>query len=241
VIHIVDHLFILMLFVVQPIHGALEFKRYMQRVEAGEPADRIKMYRDTLALEWVAFAVLAAAWYLLGRPIADLGYVAPSGVGFWVGSAFVAAFSAYLLLSWRQSKKFTNDDKEKHIASFGKLGHFLPQNARDFRLFAALSVTAGIVEETIYRGFVLWYLFAYMPAWAAVVVSSIAFGLAHSYQGTGGVVRVTAIGLVFGALYLFTGSIWVPIVGHILLDALQGLSFVEIYRKDSNAPETQPA
>ena len=61
-----------------------------------------------------------------------------------------------------------------------------------------------------------------MPMWAVVVVSSVAFGLGHSYQGAGGMVRVTLIGLVFGALYVFTGSIWIPIVAHVILDVLQG-------------------
>lgn len=239
--HIVDHLFIFLLFVVQPIHGAWAFNRYVKRVEAGKTPDRIKLYRETLALEWVAFAALAGTWYLLGRPPADLGFVAPGGAGFWAGSVFVAAFSAYLLLSWRQTKQLTSEDKEEHIASFGKLRHFLPQNDREYRSIALLSITAGIVEETVYRGFVLWYLFSYMPAWAAVLVSAIAFGLGHSYQGAGGIARVTAIGIVFGALYVFTGSIWVPIVGHILLDALQALSIVEIFRKDTGSPATQPA
>ena len=239
--HFVDHLFIVLLFLVQPVHGAWDFSRYLKRIEAGQSANRIKLYKQTLALEWVAFAALAIAWYLLGRPIADLGFVAPGGVGFWVGAAMVAAVSAYLLVAWRQAMQLSAEEKETHIASFGKLRHFLPQNPRDYRMFAGLSVTAGIVEETIYRGFVLWYLFTYMPVWAAVLVSAIGFGLGHSYQGAGGVARVTAIGLVFGALYIVAGSIWVPIVGHILLDALQGLSFVEIFRKEPESPATQPA
>ena len=240
-IHLVDHLFILMLFVVQPIHGAWEFNRYIKRVEAGEPADRIKLYRQTFILEWAAFLVLAVAWYLLGRPVGDLGYVAAGGTGFWAGAALVTAVSAYLLFAWRQSKQMTADQKESHRKSFGKLQHFMPQSDRDYRVFAALSVTAGIVEETVYRGFVLWYLLQLLPVWAAVIVSAIAFGLGHSYQGSGGVVRVTAIGLVFAALYILTGSIWVPIVGHILLDALQGLSIVEVLRKDERTSATQPA
>lgn len=240
-IHLVDHLFIFLLFVVQPIHGAWAFGKTLKRVEAGEPADRFKLYRETLVLEWVAFAVLVCAWYLLGRPMADLGYVAPGGTGFWVGAALVTAASAYLLFTWRQSKRMSADEKETNIESFGKLRHFLPHNSQELRLFTGLSVTAGIVEETIYRGFALWYLFMYMPAWAAVLVSAIAFGLGHSYQGAGGVARVTVIGLVFGALYIFTGSIWVPIIGHILLDALQGLGLVEILRKDAQASPAQPA
>jgi len=240
-IHLVDHLFIFMLFVVQPIHGAWEYRRYIKRVEAGEPANCVKLYRQTFFLEWAAFVVLAITWYLLGRPVGDLGYVAPGGAGFWAGAALVAAVSAYLLFAWRQSKRMTADEKETYRTSFGTLQYFMPQNDQEYRVFAALSVTAGIVEETVYRGFVLWYLFQLMPVWAAVIVSAIAFGLGHSYQGSAGVVRVTALGLVFAALYILTGSIWVPIIGHILLDALQGLSIVEIMRKDARSSATQPA
>ena len=239
--HIVDHLFIFVLFVVQPVYGAWDFNRYVKGVEAGDAPNRIKLYRETSAIEWAAFAVLIGAWYLLGRPLADLGYVAPGGIGFWAGSIFVAAFSIYLLVSWRQAKQMSDEEKEGHIASFGKLQHFLPQNDRELRSITGVSITAGIVEETVYRGFMLWYLVAYIPTWAAVIVSAIAFGLGHSYQGTGGVARVTAIGLVFGAMYILTGSIWVPIVAHILLDALQALSIVEIFRKDTESPAPQPA
>jgi membrane protease YdiL (CAAX protease family) len=68
-----------------------------------------------------------------------------------------------------------------------------------------------------------------------VLVSSVAFGLAHSYQGLGGIMRTGLVGLAFGALFVFSGSIWLPIVGHILVDVLQGRQLREIYR-DVNEP-----
>jgi len=238
---IVDHIFIFLLFVVQPIHGALEFRRYIKKVEAGEPADRIKLYRQTLILEWVGFAALAAIWYLFGRPIADLGFVALGGNGFWIGAALLLVVCGYLGYSWWAAGRMTKDEKAEHATSFGKLVHFLPRTDREYRDFFGLSITAGIVEETIYRGFVFWYLAQVMPLWAVVVVSSMAFGLAHSYQGAAGVVRVTLIGLVFGAFYLLTGSIWLPIVGHALLDILQGAMLVEILREDDDSAATQAA
>jgi len=239
VIHLVDHIFMFLLFVVQPIHGAWEFNRYVERVKAGEPANRVKLYRGTFVLEWVAFGVLAATWYLLRRPVADLGFVSPGGINFWIGVALLAIVSALLLHTWRQSKTMSTEDKAKQKQSFGKLEHFLPHTDRDYRLFFGLSITAGIVEETIYRGFALWYLAQFMPIWAAVVASSVVFGLGHSYQGAGGMVRVTIIGAVFGAFYIFTGSIWLPILGHFLLDALQGLGILEVLRKDDEAMQHQ--
>ena len=238
-IHIVDHIFMFLLFVVQPIHGAWSFNRYIAGVEAGEPADRVKLYQQTHILEWVAFAVLAATWSLLGRPIAALGFVTAGGTAFWIGLALTAVASAFLLYAWRQSKLMTADEKARQRQTFGKLEHFLPRTDRELRFVFGLSVTAGIVEETIYRGFALWYLAQLMPLWAAVVASAVVFGLGHSYQGAGGVARVAAIGVVFGAFYVLTGSIWLPILAHILLDALQGLSIAEILREDGETTDSK--
>ena len=70
---------------------------------------------------------------------------------------------------------------------------------------------------------------------------SVAFGLGHSYQGAGGAVKTGLVGLAFGVLYVATGSIWVPIVAHIVLDVLQGAAIHEILRKDNDQLEPQPA
>ena len=46
-------------------------------------------------------------------------------------------------------------------------------------LFATTSVLAPVLEETVFRGFLLVSLTKYMPTPAAVAVSSVAFGLVH--------------------------------------------------------------
>ena len=229
--HIVDHLFILLLFVFQPIHGAITYRRYIARIEAGAPSDRVHMYRQTFALEWIALAVFATAWYLLGRPAADLGFMPIEGNNFLIGSGILAIFSAFLVYQWRSARSASDDDVAKQKEAFGTLLHFLPQTDRDYRHFVGLSITAGIVEEILYRGFAIWYLVLFMPVWGAIVVSSVAFGFGHSYQGIGGVARVTLIGLAFGAFYIFTGSIWLPILGHAILDILQGATILTIMRR----------
>jgi membrane protease YdiL (CAAX protease family) len=54
------------------------------------------------------------------------------------------------------------------------------------------------------------------------MVSAVLFGLGHSHQGWKHVPMVVLVGGVFGALYLLTGSIWLPIILHAVLDAVQG-------------------
>jgi membrane protease YdiL (CAAX protease family) len=232
--HFVDHIFVLLLFVVQPIHGAIAYRRYVARVKSGEKSDPARLYLQTLTLEWVALAVLASAWYLLGRPIADLGFVPPGGNGFWIGAAVLVLATGFLIYSWRRSITVKQEEKDKQIESLGDLVYFLPRTERDYRHFVAVSITAGIVEEILYRGFAFWYLAQIMPIWAVILVSSIAFGIGHSYQGVGGMIRVSLIGLAFGIFYVATGSIWLPMLAHAILDILQGASIKEILRRDDD-------
>jgi membrane protease YdiL (CAAX protease family) len=235
--HFVDHIFVLLLFVVQPIHGAIAYRRYVARVKAGEKSDPARLYLQTIALEWVALAVLSSAWYLLGRPIADLGFVSPGGIGYWIGALVLAAFTGVLIYAWRRSQTLTQEEKDKQIESLGDLVYFLPRTDRDYRHFVAVSITAGIVEEILYRGFAFWYLAQFMPIWVVILVSSIAFGIGHSYQGVGGMIRVSLIGLAFGIFYVATGSIWLPMLAHAILDVLQGGSIMEVLRKNDEKTE----
>lgn len=228
----VDHVLIFLLFVAQPVQGALESRYYQNQAEAGEPLPRVRFYRQTAVLEWLFLMLLLAAWLDFGRPLADLGFVLSAGPGFWACAAICIAMTAYLVYAWRGAMTADREDKNRYAKSFGDLVHFMPQTKRELNNFYVVSITAGIVEEIVYRGFVIWYLGQYLPAWGAVVVSSVAFGLGHSYQGAGGAVRVSLIGLAFGTLYVVTGSIWLPIIAHILLDVLQGATVHEILRKD---------
>ena len=47
-------------------------------------------------------------------------------------------------------------------------------------------------------------------------------GTAHLYQGIGNVPRIVLAGIIFAALFLMTGSLWIPIVMHAAVDILQG-------------------
>lgn len=238
---LVDHVLILLLFVAQPIYSAVESRHYIARARAGQPSERVRFYRETIGVEWLFLILLIAAWFDFGRPIADLGFVRSGGWGFWVGAVFCIGATAYLFYAWQNMKKATAEEKARHVDSFGDVVHYVPHNRHELRNFYAISVTAGIVEEIVYRGFVIWYLGQYMPVWGAVVVSSVAFGLGHSYQGASGAARAGLVGLVFGVLYVITGSIWLPIIAHALFDILQGAAIHEILRKDDDRLEAQPA
>ena len=104
---------------------------------------------------------------------------------------------------------------------FLPLRFFLPHSAMERRWFAVLSVTAGFGEELLFRGFLLRYLHSsplHLPlAWAVVLAASI-FGIHHLYQGLRGVISTTIMGLIFTAMLLVTGSLWMGMGCHAAID-----------------------
>lgn len=98
----------------------------------------------------------------------------------------------------------------------------MPQNARE-KVWAVLGLapTAGLCEEFLYRGFLLaeataWF---HSAVWG-VVISSAAFGLAHSYQGLNGMVRAGLLGALLAWPVVHTGSLYPSMTAHFLIDAV---------------------
>lgn len=230
---LVDHFFVFLLVAVQPIWGALSWRKTAARMRAGEVIDRHELYNETLVLEWSAVGVLLAIWWWLSRPFGWLGMNSSSGWGFAAGCVMLGVAVAALSYGIRIARRADNDERVRVRTTLGELTKFIPDSAATFRHYVLVSVTAGICEEIIYRGFLFWYLDAFLPLWAVVLVSSVIFGLAHSYQGARGMARVTLIGIVFGGFYWLTGSIWLPILAHALLDILQGTMLMNYLRPQS--------
>ena len=87
-------------------------------------------------------------------------------------------------------------------------------------------IFAAFGEEIVYRGYLLTRaadLGRRSPAayLAAVVATSILFGVGHFYKGPAGMVDTGVAGLVLGGAYLLAGrNLWVSIVAHGLVDTV---------------------
>ncbi|GLI59986.1 hypothetical protein VaNZ11_002045 [Volvox africanus] len=79
-------------------------------------------------------------------------------------------------------------------------------------LLAVTGVLAPVLEETVFRGFLLTSLTRFMPTWAAVVASSVSFGLAH--LSARDLPVLSALGLLLGWAYVRSRNLLTPIVIH---------------------------
>ncbi|MBB4608090.1 CPBP family intramembrane glutamic endopeptidase [Sphingomonas yabuuchiae] len=105
----------------------------------------------------------------------------------------------------------------------GNISALLPRERREVKYAAALSIMAGVTEEAFFRLYLpLLVAMATGQAGIGFVASLILFGAMHRYQGWVGVAATTALGAVMTGLYLMTGSLWVVMLVHVLVD-LNGL------------------
>jgi hypothetical protein len=238
---LLDHGLVFIIAIVYPIAGFVGFRRLLRRVAAGESINRSQLYRNTIIGHWTLLLICMAMWAGAARPWSALGFNLQLDLWFAIGAALTALGIAALLMQLRQVKNAAQEEINGLKERFGKLSIILPQNGNELARFYGLSITAGIVEEILWRGFLIWYLGQFMPLWAAALVSVIGFGLAHAYQGVANLPQVTAVGAAFTGLYLLTGSIWLPIILHAAVDILQGrLAYNVIYRSMTGEGSSTP-
>ena len=100
-----------------------------------------------------------------------------------------------------------------------------------------MALTAGICEEFIFRGFVIAALFgAGLSSWAAVIASSLMFGVAHLYQGKGGSVGTGILGLLFASIRIAYGSIFPVVIWHAVLDIVAGVAGAKYFAPQADGP-----
>jgi uncharacterized protein len=100
------------------------------------------------------------------------------------------------------------------------------RSAGELALLAAL---AGLAEEVVFRGVMQGELARKLPSFVALLLTSVAFGLAHfltlSYALLAGLG-----GLYLGALYWAGGNLVIPIVAHALYDLVALVQLARMYR-----------
>jgi len=212
---IVDHLYFVLIAIAAPVVGYFSFRRLLRRVKAGAKISPAHLYRFTMASHWTLLALLLVLWGTSGRAWTDLGFGLEFNTRFMVGAMLTAGMIIALVLQLRLIDRATEKD-------LGDLQFLFPRTRSELRGFYGLSVTAGIVEEALWRGFLFWYLGHFMPLWAAAIVSAVGFGVAHAYQGPAAIPRIVLVGGAFAGLYLLTGSLLLPMILHALVDLLQG-------------------
>jgi membrane protease YdiL (CAAX protease family) len=157
------------------------------------------------------FAALAGS---IGRRLSDDSGGAPTGllIGFCVALLAGGVLGGLLPI-------FRRKGQPRAQPKVGDIEPLFPRNRDERRWTALLAANAGPSEELFFR--LMLPLLATLVTGNVVLAfaaSALIFGAVHFYQGWAGVIGTTLGGALFTGLYLATGSIWVPVVLHSLIN-----------------------
>jgi membrane protease YdiL (CAAX protease family) len=210
--------------------------RMLRTIASGRPNARVSVYREVLALEWSITAVIAAVWIRAARPWRLIGLVLPVG---WRLVLTVALIGALLMLFRAQLRAIRRLDPAKRDrvrTRQAAVSPLIPHNRVERAWFVPVAITAGLCEEFIYRGFLLWAFQPWLGLWGAALASTVTFGFAHAYQGRPGAIRAGTLGAVFVVLAIAMGSVVPGMVLHALLDLISGEASYALFAEQSNDP-----
>jgi membrane protease YdiL (CAAX protease family) len=205
--------------VVLAVIGALAFRgglRAHQMRTIVNP-DRIILYERTIMFEWLVLGlVLVGVWLSGSSLLTVLGDRWRSARQFLrdVGIGLLFLIVTILVTSIVGSHGGTGDKATQFL---------LPQGGRELALWIVLSITAGICEEAVYRGYLQKQFMALTRSVpAGIVLSALAFGAAHSYQGFARASLIGVMGAMGGILAYWCRSVRPGIIAHALQDVLGG-------------------
>jgi membrane protease YdiL (CAAX protease family) len=180
----VDILFSLVLVVGAALFEHLWFWPHFKRQLASGDADaRRRGYRRIIAFQ-LAFAAMALwIWRTHGRSAAELRMAMPAGWRLATSAALVALMIGFVVLQLRSVLRLSAERRVALRPKLGDVTFMLPHTRPELSWFLALSATAGVCEELLYRGYLVWLLSHWLGVPGAFVAVVVLFGLGHLYLG----------------------------------------------------------
>jgi CAAX protease family protein len=215
-------LILLFLSVVIPWRGYTRLKKLLA-LPSVDTREKLVLYAVTIAFQWVLVGLVAWRSLVRGLTLQELGL----GSQNWIGTVVGGVFGAILIggLQWLNLRRIGRMEGEAPELLRKLAKRLLPVNFLEYLPYSALAITAGVCEEFIYRGFVIAaFSWVGLPLWLVVIVSSILFGLAHAYQGRGGILSTGIFGVLLAIGRLSFGSLVPVMMWHAGLDLAAGLA-----------------
>ncbi len=99
----------------------------------------------------------------------------------------------------------------------------VPIGLLEISLWILLSISAGVCEELVFRGYLQnQFRAATRSIVAAVILQGLVFGVAHTYQGWKQVIVIAALGILYGVLAAWRRNLRANMIAHAWSDIYEG-------------------
>lgn len=190
---------------------------YLRMASADARLHHLPLYATVIAGEWTTFAF--CLWRADPTFVASVGRVIrePRAIFFDVLAAAILA--TVLLVITPLIVRILGP------GTLGSTRGLLPTNGVERAVWMLMATSAGVCEETVFRG----YLQQQFRAWTgftsvAILLQAILFGAAHAYQGWKNVIVIGIWALVFGVAVWLRRGLRGNMIAHAAIDALAAFS-----------------
>ena len=223
-----------------PLEALLTLKKSRAELASGKPGVRVKHYTQTIFLLWGVALPILVLWAASGRDWAELGFTLHSGWGPLAGWGLAGLIALFFVIQFTAilKSKSAKEQLRNGLAKSPIMTNFLPHTDDERKLFHLLSVTAGITEEIIFRGFLIWAFSLFVPVWVAALAALLLFTILHAYQGAAQLPAVFIMGGLVTLIFVLSGSIWPAIAIHVFVDMINN-SMTWAARRDTFSESTQ--
>lgn len=178
---------------------------------AGEP---VKSVRHIVAMAIAGFAVyIGYAQFIEQRAVSELALPSMGrelGIGILIGAGLYSTCELILMALGIF-----------RINGFNPLSYMIPA--------IAMAISSSVYEELLFRGVLFCSVEKWFGSWAALVVSSLVFGLTHllNPQGTmeGALFIAVEAGTLLAAAFMLTRRLWLSIGFHLAWNYTQSAIF----------------
>lgn len=205
-----------------PFHGLLAYRRLASAADPIPTRTKLRLYATIIVMEWSLVALTVVIAHRHGLGLADLGQtLGNQGLSMAVTGAGLLGLLALTAFNTGQIRRAT---PEELFATVRRARKFVPVGPVEIAAFALVSVTAGICEEILYRGWLVSFLGAASGSiWIGMVFAAVLFGFGHAYQGRAGMIGTGILGVLFGGMFVLVQSLVPGEVIHASIDLVNGI------------------
>jgi len=203
------------------------------------PPKKHLFYTNGLVL-LIGASLVLTAWNISGRPWHIFGFKWPiiNNTVIWAIVAVVVLYVGDVVVSLIF--------KDRESQKIEEISYIIPQTWTEYKHYIFLALAAGIGEEIVYRGYLMNYILEVGKTfefvwWMALIIPALAFATGHIYQGWLAVIKIFIMALLFGIIFLYSGSLFIVIVLHTLVDLVSGMAGILFAKSDDKKYQFQNA
>ena len=211
------HALVFFIGLIYPAYFIFTYKKTNKRIKNDEKY-RLVDYKQSIFIFWMLTCLIIVNSFIDSSITLNF-YPTFNTVGMVLAVLILVFIGLQIITSKISSKEKAESVIEKMKDNY----YYLPKSKREFIWFNALSISAGICEEIIFRLFLFSYLLENTNLAIAFILTNLIFALTHIGSGKQNIIGAFILGLLFTTIYYFTSNIWLAVILHSTIDVSAGV------------------